>query len=202
MDEVTFRVSLLEYKRLFTTKPLLHRLMLGAAAQGLQQWTGINAIIYYAPRIFEQIGLTGSTIPILATGIVGVVNFVFTIPAVLFVDNFGRKPMLALGEANMAVSHATIAAILAVYGNSFDTHKSAGNGAVFMVYWYIAWFAVTWGPLAWVVSAEVFPLDMRAKGMSISSAVNWIMSESPASIASSKPELIAQTSPSLRSPPS
>ncbi|KAK1926871.1 putative galactose transporter [Papiliotrema laurentii] len=175
MDEVTFRVSLLEYKRLFTTKPLLHRLMLGAAAQGLQQWTGINAIIYYAPRIFEQIGLTGSTIPILATGIVGVVNFVFTIPAVLFVDNFGRKPMLALGEANMAVSHATIAAILAVYGNSFDTHKSAGNGAVFMVYWYIAWFAVTWGPLAWVVSAEVFPLDMRAKGMSISSAVNWIM---------------------------
>lgn len=72
----------------------------------------------------------------------------------------------------MAVSHATIAGIIAVYGNRFDQgYKAAGNGAVFMVYWYIAWFAVTWGPLAWVVSAEVFPLDMRAKGMSISSAV-------------------------------
>lgn len=136
-----------------------------------------SAIIYYAPRIFEQIGLTGNTISLLATGIVGVVNFVMTIPAVLFVDNFGRKPMLAIGEANMAVSHATIAAIIAVYGGRFDQHKSAGNGAVFMVYWYITWFAVTWGPLAWVVSAEVFPLDMRAKGMSISSAVNWLMSE-------------------------
>ncbi|RSH89617.1 hypothetical protein EHS25_002168 [Saitozyma podzolica] len=176
IDTVNFRVSLLEYKRLFTTKPLLHRLMLGASAQALQQWTGINAIIYYAPTIFAQIGLTGGTIGLLATGVVGIVNFVMTIPAVLFVDNFGRKPMLAIGEFNMAISHATIAGIIAVYGGRFaDGHKAAGNGAVFMVYWYIAWFAVTWGPLAWVVSAEVFPLDMRAKGMSISSAINWIM---------------------------
>lgn len=183
MNEVTFKVTLLEYKRLFTTKALLHRLLLGASAQGLQQWTGINAIIYYAPRIFEQIGLQGGTIPLLATGIVGVVNFVMTIPAVLFVDNFGRKPMLMIGEFNMAISHATIAAIVAVYGGTrladgtytAFKNKAAGNGAVFMVYWYITWFAVTWGPLAWVVSAEVFPLDMRAKGMSISSAVNWLM---------------------------
>lgn len=176
MDKVTFRVTMLEYKRLFTTKPLLHRLMLGATAQGLQQWTGINAIIYYAPTIFAQVGLSGGTVPLLATGVVGIVNFVFTIPAVLFVDNFGRKPMLAIGEFNMAVSHATIAAIIAVYGGDRNfANKAAGNGAVFMIYWYIVWFAVTWGPLAWVVSAEVFPLDMRAKGMSISSAVNWIM---------------------------
>lgn len=86
-DDVNFRVGLLEYKRLFTTRPLLRRLMLGAGAQALQQWTGINAIIYYAPTIFDQIGLSGGTVPLLATGIVGVVNFVFTIPAVLFVDN-------------------------------------------------------------------------------------------------------------------
>ena len=86
--------------------------------------------------------------------------------------------MLAIGEFNMAVSHATIAAIIAVYGGDRNfANKAAGNGAVFMIYWYIVWFAVTWGPLAWFVSAEVFPLDMRAKGMSISSAVNWIMSE-------------------------
>jgi len=175
VDNVTWKVSFLEYKRLFTTKPLLHRLMLGAAAQGLQQWTGINAIIYYAPTIFEGIGLTGGTIGLLATGVVGIVNFVMTIPAVLFVDNFGRRPLLAWGEANMAISHATIAAIIAVYGNDFPNHKAAGNGAVFMVYWYIANFAVTWGPLAWVVSAEVFPLSLRARGMSISSAVNWLM---------------------------
>ncbi|WVR03665.1 hypothetical protein IAU60_000660 [Kwoniella sp. DSM 27419] len=173
-NEVNFRVTVLEYKRLLTTKPLLHRLMLGAGAQALQQWTGINAIIYYAPTIFQSIGLSGNTIGLLATGVVGIVNFVFTIPAVLFVDNFGRKPILAWGEANMAISHATVAAIIAVYGPGFE-NKAAGNGAVFMIYWYIANFAVTWGPLAWVVSAEVFPLEMRAKGMGISSAINWIM---------------------------
>ncbi|ORX34929.1 putative high-affinity glucose transporter of the major facilitator superfamily [Kockovaella imperatae] len=174
-DDTNWRTSLKDYKRLFTTKPLLHRLMLGASAQGLQQWTGINAIIYYAPIIFQQVGLEGNTISLLATGVVGIVNFVFTLPAVLFVDNFGRKPMLALGEANMAIAHATVGAIIAVYGGDFPNHKSAGNGAVFMIYWFIVWFAMTWGPLAWVVSAEVFPLDMRAKGMSVSSAVNWIM---------------------------
>lgn len=90
----------------------------------------------------------------------------------------------------MAISHATIAAVIAVWGGRFNQNPASGHGAVFMgelgcpdrgktqsdskVYWYIANFAVTWGPLAWVVSAEVFPLDMRAKGMSISSAINWL----------------------------
>jgi hypothetical protein len=105
--------------------------------------SSINAIIYYAPTIFEGIGLTGGTIPLLATGVVGIVNFVMTVPAVLFVDNvgpalyhlrdrliapqFGRRPLLAWGEANMAISHATIAAIIAVYGGDFPNHKAAGN---------------------------------------------------------------------------
>ena len=174
VDKVTFRVSCMEYKRLLTTRPLLHRLLLGAGAQALQQWTGINAIIYYANKIFQSIGLTN--ISLLATGVVGIVNFVFTIPAVLFVDNFGRRPMLIFGESMMAISHATVAAIIAVYTRPDGSiAKAPGNAAVFMVYWYIACFAVTWGPLAWVVSAEVFPLDMRARGMSISSAINWIM---------------------------
>lgn len=131
---------------------------------------------YSAPTIFQQLGMTGATSSLLATGLVGIVNFVFTIPAVLFVDSVGRKPLLIWGEANMAISHAVIAAIIAVYGDKFNTHKAAGNGAVFMIFWYIVNFATTWGPLAWVVSSEVFPLDMRAKGMSISSATNWVSS--------------------------
>lgn len=194
VSDTTWRTSLGDYRRLLTTKPLLHRLMIGAGAQALQQWTGINgascllsstltsAIIYYAPTIFQQLGLTGNTSSLLATGVVGIVNFVFTIPAVMFVDVIGRRPGMIWGAANMAISHATIAAIIAVYGTRFDTKKSAGNGAIFMVYWFIVNFAITWGPMAWIVSAEVWPLQYRSRGMSISSATNWIMNFTVAEI--------------------
>lgn len=134
-----------------------------------------TAVIYYAPTIFQQLGMTGNTSSLLATGVVGIVNFVFTIPAVMFVDLVGRRPGMIWGASNMAISHATIAAIIAVYGDRFPTHKKAGNGAIFMVYWFIVNFAITWGPLAWIVSSEVWPLQYRSRGMSISSATNWIM---------------------------
>ena len=200
-NELGFLVSVKEYKRLFTSKPLLHRLMIGAGTQAFQQWSGINgeckqhaecvsvanqssAIFYYAPTIFKEIGLTGNTTSLLATGVVGIVNFGLTVPVIIFIDNvscpgyelaliasqFGRKPLLAIGGFNMAICHAIIAAILAVYGNDLSHHKSAANAAIFMVFWFVANEAYSWGPLAWIVSSEVFPLDMRAKGMSISTA--------------------------------
>jgi MFS family permease len=112
---------------------------------------------------------------ILATGIVGVVNFVFTFPAVLFVDNWGRRPTLFLGSTALAICLAIIAAIVAQFGDNWTANQTAGNAAVAFLYIYIAIFAVTWGPLAWVVSTEVFPLSLRAKGMGFSSAVNWLM---------------------------
>jgi len=170
-----FYYAIRDYKRLLTTKTLLHRLFLGASAQALQQWSGINAVIYYAPTIFRSIGLPNSMTGILATGIVGVVNFVFTFPAVLFVDNWGRRPTLFLGSTALAICLAIIAAIVAQFGDNWTANQTAGNAAVAFLYIYIAIFAVTWGPLAWVVSTEVFPLSLRAKGMGFSSAVNWLM---------------------------
>lgn len=170
-----FYYAIQDYKRLLFTKSLLHRLFLGASAQALQQWSGINAIIYYAPTIFASVGLSGGTIGILATGIVGVVNFVFTFPAVLFVDSWGRRPTLFLGSVGLAVCLAIVAAIVAQFGDDWLAHKTAGNAAVAFLYIFIAIFAVSWGPLAWVVSTEVFPLGLRAKGMSISSGTNWLM---------------------------
>ncbi|KAJ9099933.1 hypothetical protein QFC21_003938 [Naganishia friedmannii] len=174
-DEAGWKVGTKEYLRLFRSWPLLQRLLLGIAAQSLQQWTGINAII------FRQVGLEGDTIPILATGIVGVINLVFTIPAVMFVDNMGRKKMLFLGATGMAICHAIVAGIIARAGPDFE-NKAAGTTAVVFLYLFIAIFAVSWGPLAWVVCAEVFPLSLRAKGMSISSGVNWLQNFAVASV--------------------
>lgn len=173
--QATWTTELLEYKRILSSRPLLRRLLLGAGVQALGQWTGINAVIYYAPTIFEQIGLSGGTIGLLATGVVGIVNFVFTIPAVIFIDNIGRRPMICWGEANMAISHAGIAGIVATYGNNFAQSRHAAYAAVFLTYWYIANYAASYGPVGWVVVSEVFPLHVRAKGIGLSSAINWIM---------------------------
>lgn len=162
-----------DYWRMFSNFKLFRRLFLGASAQFTQQFSGINAIIYYAPYIFESVGLTGTTIPVLATGVVGVVNFLFTFPAVLYVDKFGRKPILFFGSLSLAICLAIVGALVKVYGPDWD-NKNAGNAAVFFLYLYIAIFACTWGPLAWVVSAEVFPLSVRGKGMAISSGTNWL----------------------------
>ena len=84
----------------------------------------------YAPTIFRSIGLNSSTSGILATGIVGVVNFVFTIPACLFVDNWGRKPTLFIGSVTLATCLAIIAAIVAQFGDDWANNETAGNAAV------------------------------------------------------------------------
>jgi MFS family permease len=71
-----------------------------------QQWTGINAILYYAPTIFKDLGLSDNTTSLLASGVVGVLIFLFTIPAVLYVDRLGRKPILIVGAIGMATWYA------------------------------------------------------------------------------------------------
>ena len=84
----------------------------------------------YAPTIFRSIGLANSTSGILATGIVGVVNFVFTIPACLYVDNWGRRPTLFIGSVALATCLAIIAAIVAQFGDDWANNETAGNAAV------------------------------------------------------------------------
>ena len=78
-----------------------------------QQWTGINAILYYAPTIFASLGLSSNAISLLATGVVGIVMFIATIPSVLYIDRVGRKPILTIGAIGMATCHMIVAVIVA-----------------------------------------------------------------------------------------
>ncbi|RAH63510.1 putative galactose transporter [Aspergillus piperis CBS 112811] len=174
-EEKTWRTEVLEYERIFTTKVLLHRVGLGAGVQAFGQWSGINAIIYYAPTVFAQVGLSGGSIGLLATGVVGILMFFFTIPGTLMVDKVGRKPMLAWSLVNMGIAHAVVAALIATCGNNFGEHKSAGNAAIFLIYWIVVNYAMPYGPVGWIITAESSSLDIRAKGVAIGSAVNWIM---------------------------
>jgi MFS family permease len=118
--------------------------------------------------------LPGNTITLLATGVVGVVEFLFTIPAVLWVDQIGRKKILIAGAAGMAICHFIVAGIIGSYQGEFLTHRAAGWTGIVFVWIFVINFAYSWGPVAWIVTSEVFPLSMRAKGVSIGGSSNWV----------------------------
>ncbi|KAJ5735754.1 uncharacterized protein N7483_000879 [Penicillium malachiteum] len=169
-----FMIAMNDYKSLITNKSLFKRLSVACLIMLFQQWNGINAINYYAPFIFEDMGFVGNSENLLATGVVGVVEFLATIPAVLLVDKIGRKKLLIAGAIGMAVCHFIVAGIIATYEGKWDSHRSAGWAAVVFVWIYVINFAYSWGPCAWIVVSEVFPLSMRAKGVSVGGSSNWL----------------------------
>lgn len=100
--------------------------------------------------------------------------FLATIPAVLYVDQFGRKTILIAGGIGMAVSHFIVAGITGAFSDNWDAHVAGGWVAVVFVWFYAISFGFSWGPVAWVIVSEVFPLGIRAKGVSIGASSNWL----------------------------
>lgn len=168
-----FGLGVAQYMSLLTHRPTFKRLAIGCVLQFFQQFTGINAIIYYAPTIFTGLGLNGTTTSLLATGVVGVVNVLATIPAILFLDTFGRRNLLMTGAAGMGASHIIVAGISGRYDGRFAQNKGAGWAAVAFIYVFIANFAYSWGPVGWVLPSEIFPLSIRSQAMSVTTSANW-----------------------------
>ncbi|KAJ5943841.1 hypothetical protein N7516_004009 [Penicillium verrucosum] len=169
-----FKIGVYDYMSLITDKSLFKRTATACMIMVFQQWNGINAINYYAPFIFKEMHLGGNTISLLATGVVGIFEFVFTIPAVLWVDKIGRKKILIAGAIGMASCHFIVAGIIGAYQGRFEDHAAAGWVAIVFVWIFIINFAYSWGPVAWIVTSEVFPLSMRAKGVSMGGSSNWL----------------------------
>ncbi|KAL4900640.1 hypothetical protein BDW74DRAFT_188081 [Aspergillus multicolor] len=168
------RLSLERYKSLFVLRHLNRRMLIACLLQLIQQFTGINAIIYYAPQIFENIGLTGSSVNLLATGVVGIINFLCTIPAILFVDYYGRKTLLLIGATGMGVAQLVVATIYAVYKDSWASHTDAGWAAAVFLWIYISFFAFSIGCINWIIPSEIFPPGVRAQAVGIAIGVNWL----------------------------
>lgn len=177
-----FEITMQRYKSLFTERHLNRRLFISCFMQFIQQFTGINAIIYYAPKIFQSIGMTGGTVDLLATGVVGIIDFLFTIPAIIFMDGWGRKTVLIVGGIGMSISQLIVATIYAVYGNSWSTHTGAGWGCAVFVWAYIANFAYSIGCVNWIIPSEIFPPGVRAQAVGLSIGVNWLSNVSAASL--------------------
>ncbi|EPQ30516.1 uncharacterized protein PFL1_02042 [Pseudozyma flocculosa PF-1] len=170
-----FKLGLAQYKSLFANPSNLRRTLVAILVMFFQQWTGVNFILYYAPFIFQSIGLDSSnTISLLASGVVGVAMFLATIPAVLYVDSWGRKPTLIVGAICMGVCHLSVAIIIATCSDNWAAHTAAGWVACVFIWLFAVAFGFSWGPCAWVVVAEVFPLGLRAKGVSLGASSNWL----------------------------
>ncbi|KAH9204210.1 quinate permease [Leptodontidium sp. 2 PMI_412] len=119
-----------------------------------QQWSGIDAIIYYAAQVFQSLGLTGGTQALLATGVTGVVFFVCTIPAMLVIDKVGRKPMLIVGSIVMFATMVIAGIIVANFRHDWSHHANAGWVAVVAIWIYVGAFGATWGPVSWTLGAS------------------------------------------------
>lgn len=169
-----FKLGCYDYLSLLRTKTLFYRVAVSTLTMFFQQWTGVNAILYYAPSIFQSLGLTGNTISLLATGVVGIVMFIATIPAVIWVDKVGRKPVLISGAFLMAACHLIVAVLTGLYEDSWVNHRAAGWAACVMVWIFAMGFGYSWGPCAWILVAEIWPLSVRGKGISIGASSNWM----------------------------
>lgn len=145
------------------------RLLTGCLLQSLQQLTGVNFIFYYGASFFSNSGIgNGFIISMITNG----VNVASTFPGLYLVEKWGRRPLLLCGAIGMAVCQFIIAAI----GTAVPTtDKPAQSALIAFVCIYIYFFASSWGPCAWVVTGEIFPLKVRAKSLSMTTASNWLL---------------------------
>jgi MFS transporter, SP family, xylose:H+ symportor len=141
-------------------------LIVGILLSAFQQLVGINAVLYYGPQMFDNMGFKGDA-SFASTVIMGIVMVVFTLIATVTVDKWGRKPLLILGALIMAVSMIAL-------GFLFNA-GSVALVALITVCIYIAGFSLSWGPVVWVMLAEIFPNSIRDKAMAIAVAAQWFM---------------------------
>jgi len=140
-------------------------LVIGVVLAVLQQVTGINVFLYFGTEIFKKMG-SGTNAALLQTVIVGAVNLTFTVIAIWTVDKLGRRPLMMIGSAGMGVSLAAMG--IAAYA------QATGLWMLLFILGYIACFALSVGPVTWVILSEIFPTRIRGRAMAIATVCLWI----------------------------
>lgn len=150
------------------------RTTLGICMQMMQQLTGINFIFYFGPVFFTQLGSISN--PFLTSLITTLVNVLSTPAAFVMVEKIGRRPILIFGAAGMVIMQFIVGAIGATAGKNTPDHPAnpdATRAMIAFICLNISVFATTWGPAAWIVIGEIFPLTIRSRGVGLSTASNW-----------------------------
>ena len=169
-DEVEKAKERPNFREVF--RPWLRKaLIISVGIMFFQQFVGINTVIYYSPKIFMIAGFEGACAGIWGAVSVGIVNVAFTILSLFMIDKLGRRKLYFIGLVGIVVS-------LIGLGLAFAFHSSLGEMgkwlAIGFVWIYIAFFAISLGPLGWLIISEIFPLRVRGIGSSIGSLSNWL----------------------------
>ncbi len=139
-------------------------IIIGILLSVFQQFVGINVALYYAPRIFESMGAAKDA-SMLQTVVMGLVNVIFTVIAIVTVDKYGRKILLMIGSVGMAIG------MFAIGGLAF--FKVIGMSTLVFIIIYTASFMMSWGPITWVLISEIFPNKIRGRAIAIAVAAQW-----------------------------
>jgi SP family xylose:H+ symportor-like MFS transporter len=147
-------------------------IFVGIMLSVFQQFVGINVVLYYAGNIFRNMGASTDS-SLLQTIIVGAVNLAFTVVAIMTVDKYGRKPLMIIGSIGMAISMILLGFTFFMGQTGGQLTAGQGYAALAFMLIYTASFAMSWGPVCWVLLAEIFPNSIRA-ALSIAVAAQWI----------------------------
>ncbi len=150
--------------------PRLRRpLVVGIGLAFFQQVTGINTVIYFAPTILQKAGLSSASSAILATAGIGLVNVVMTLVSIRLIDRLGRRPLLLVSLAGMALSLLALA-----FGQAQGTGGPLAYATLISLCAYVAFFAIGLGPVFWLLISEIFPLGVRGRAMGVATVGQWL----------------------------
>src|SRR4029450_7451854 len=159
------------------TRRIAPVLWVGMGLAAFQQFVGINIIFYFGEILWKAAGATEEW-ALRINVLTGLVNILATIPAIMLFDRIGRKPLLLVGSVGMTLTLGAMAAVFATAdagpdGKPVLGHMAAGAGPAAATLYIVA-FAVSWGPVMWVLLGEMFPNEIRGAALAISGATNWI----------------------------
>ncbi|KPM41999.1 hypothetical protein AK830_g4587 [Neonectria ditissima] len=167
-----FKLEVVTWFDLFNRKTW-RRTAVGCGILFFQQFSGVNAFIYYAPTLFQSLGQS-SEMSLIMSGVFNVLQLVAVGVCFFIIDSVGRRPLAIWGAVGGAISWGVMAILVGIYSDSWDSHKDAGWAAVAMAFIFILVYGVSYAPLGWALPSEVFPSATRSKGVALATATCWI----------------------------